>query len=228
MKRFMVVVPLVFALVATACTSGGGNSNSRIARRRSDRAHDVDGLHAAPAQEPVVRVPVVQKMVNAYNASPERPRHDPIRQLRQRAPEADGGAPGQQGARRDLPVRHEPAAARDVAEGRRPDQPVNEADYNWNDFPAGERDVLRPSTARSSASPRSSTTWRSSTTRTCSQAAGLAEPEPDWTWDELVADAEGAHRHGQEPCSAWSCPIDGSETRSGSTSRCCGRPAATS
>ena len=57
--------------------------------------------------------------------------------------------------------------------------------------------------------------------------AGLTEPGPDWTWDELVADAKALTDAGDKQFGLeW--PIDGSRPRSGSTSRCCGRPAATS
>jgi multiple sugar transport system substrate-binding protein len=87
---------------------------------------------------------------------------------------------------------------------------VNAADYNWNDFPAGERNVFTVG-GKVFGVPALVDNLAVVYNKDLFKAAGLAEPKPDWTWDELVADAKaltdtGTSRFGLE----W--PIDGSET----------------
>ncbi len=85
-----------------------------------------------------------------------------------------------------------------------------EADYNWNDFPAGERDVFTID-GKVFGVPALVDNLAVVYNKDLFAAKGLAEPQPDWTWDELVADAKaltdsGKNQFGLE----W--PIDGSET----------------
>jgi multiple sugar transport system substrate-binding protein len=87
---------------------------------------------------------------------------------------------------------------------------VGDADYNWNDFPAGERDVFTID-GKVYGVPALVDNLAVVYNKDLFAAAGLAEPKPDWTWDELVADAKaltdpGKNQFGLE----W--PIDGSET----------------
>jgi multiple sugar transport system substrate-binding protein len=87
---------------------------------------------------------------------------------------------------------------------------VGDADYNWNDFPAGERDVFTID-GKVYGVPALVDNLAVVYNKDLFAAKGLAEPQPDWTWDELVADAKalansGTNQFGME----W--PIDGSET----------------
>ncbi len=128
MKRtwLATVFVLVFALVAAACTSDGGDDENddrrdRRDRRRADQPDDVGGLHAAAARERVARVPLDR--ADGRGVRGGQPRHHDraaVREQRQRAAEGDGRDPGQQAARHLLPVRHEHAAARAEPRARRP------------------------------------------------------------------------------------------------------------
>jgi multiple sugar transport system substrate-binding protein len=87
---------------------------------------------------------------------------------------------------------------------------VSAPDYNWNDFPAGERDVFTIG-GKVIGVPALVDNLAVVYNKDLFKAAGLAEPGPDWTWDELVADAKaltdtGKNQFGLE----W--PIDGSES----------------
>jgi multiple sugar transport system substrate-binding protein len=87
---------------------------------------------------------------------------------------------------------------------------VADADYNWNDFPAGERDVFTID-GKVFGVPALVDNLAVVYNKDLFAAKGLAEPTPDWSWDELVADAKaltdpGKNQFGME----W--PIDGSET----------------
>jgi multiple sugar transport system substrate-binding protein len=87
---------------------------------------------------------------------------------------------------------------------------VGDADYNWNDFPAGERDVFTID-GKVYGVPALVDNLAVVYNRDLFAAKGIPEPKPDWNWDELVADAKaltdpGKNQFGLE----W--PIDGSET----------------
>ena len=87
---------------------------------------------------------------------------------------------------------------------------VADPDYNWNDFPAGERDVFTID-GKVFGVPALVDNLAVVYNKDLFAAKGLAEPQPDWTWDELVADAKALtdsskNQFGLE----W--PIDGSET----------------
>ncbi len=66
---------------------------------------------------------------------------------------------------------------------------VAAADYNWNDFPAGERDVFTID-GKVIGVPALVDNLAVVYNKDLFAAAGLAEPKPEWTWDELVADAK--------------------------------------
>ena len=58
-------------------------------------------------------------------------------------------------------------------------------------------------------------------------AAGVAYPTDDWTWDDFRDGREEADRPGQEAATAGPTSTTAARTPSGASSRCCGRPAAT-
>ena len=228
---------------------GGGDRAPRRGLRRRRRSSRVDivlraaplrratseitiwhgyGELAAPGEEPNTELDSLKAQVDAFQVGqPEHQgRHD-LRQLGRRAREADGGAAGRQGARRHLPVRHQPAAARDLAEGGRPDRARRTRPTTTGTTSRPASATCSPSTARCSACPALVDNLAVVYNKDLFQAAGLAEPKPDWTWDELVADAKALTDGGEERSSAWSGRSTAARPRSGSTSRCCGRPAAT-
>jgi multiple sugar transport system substrate-binding protein len=87
---------------------------------------------------------------------------------------------------------------------------VNAADYSWDDFPAGERDVFTID-GKVFGVPALVDNLAVVYNKDLFQAAGLAEPGPDWTWDELVADAK-ALTDGSKSQFGLEWPIDGSES----------------
>ena len=186
------------------------------------------GELAAAGEEPNTELDSLKAQVDAFQAGePEHQgRHD-LRQLRQRAAEADGRAAGRQGAGRHLPVRHQPAAARDVAEGGRPHRAAwHDADYNWNDFPAGERDVFTID-GKVFGVPALVDNLAVVYNKDLFAAAGLAEPTARLDVGRAGRRREGADRPAARSSSASSGRSTAARRRSGSTSRCCGRPAAT-
>jgi multiple sugar transport system substrate-binding protein len=87
---------------------------------------------------------------------------------------------------------------------------VAAADYNWNDFPAGERDVFTID-GKVYGVPALVDNLAVVYNKDLFAAAGRAEPTPDWTWEELVADAKALTDPGKSQFGLeW--PIDGSET----------------
>ena len=87
---------------------------------------------------------------------------------------------------------------------------VADADYNWNDFPAGERDVFTID-GKVYGVPALVDNLAVVYNKDLFAAKGLKEPAPDWNWDELVADAKALTDPGQNQFGLeW--PIDGSET----------------
>jgi multiple sugar transport system substrate-binding protein len=87
---------------------------------------------------------------------------------------------------------------------------VADADYNWNDFPAGERDVFTID-GKVYGVPALVDNLAVVYNKDLFAAKGLKEPGPDWNWDELVADAKALTDPGQNQFGLeW--PIDGSET----------------
>jgi multiple sugar transport system substrate-binding protein len=87
---------------------------------------------------------------------------------------------------------------------------VAASDYNWNDFPGGERDVFTID-GKVYGVPALVDNLAVVYNKDLFAAAGLAEPTPDWTWDELVADAKALTDPGKSQFGLeW--PIDGSES----------------
>jgi multiple sugar transport system substrate-binding protein len=87
---------------------------------------------------------------------------------------------------------------------------VNAPEYDWADFPQGERDAFTVD-GKVYGVPALVDNLAVVYNKDLFAKAGLTEPGPDWTWDELVADAKALTNEGDKQFGLeW--PIDGSET----------------
>ena len=153
----------------------GRRRDHDVARiRRAGRAGRGAKHRARLAEGPGRRVP---------GGEPEHQgRHD-LRQLGQRAREADGRAAGQQGPRPHLPVRHQPAAARNVAQGGRPDRARGRRRLQLGRLPGRRAGRLhhRRQGDRGAGAGRQP---RGRLQQGAVRHGRPAEPSADWTWDE--------------------------------------------
>ena len=125
---------------------------------------------------------------------------------------ADGRAPGRQGSPTSpTSTARTCRSSRSVAAGRRPDRPRERRPTTTGTTSPAASATCSPSTARSSASPRSSTTWPSSTTRTCSQRPACPSRRPTGRGTTSVAAAKALTDPAQQVF-GLEFPVDGSET----------------
>ena len=217
-RRRLVLLGGAIALLVAACGGGGDKPTSTSSSGGAAPAGNVEitmwhgyGELAAPGEEPNTELDSLKAQVDAFQAANPNIKvdmtyvnsDDALEKLTvalqgDKAPDLTY----QYGT--NLPQLATSPKVVDLTER------VAAADYNWNDFPAGERDVFTID-GKVIGVPALVDNLAVVYNKDLFAAAGLAEPKPEWTWDELVADAKtltdaSKTQFGLE----W--PIDGSET----------------
>ncbi len=229
MRRFMVVVPLVLALVAAACTSGGNTNTSgrpaAVARSSSRCGWATRLRRPRPNRSSSCRC---RRSSNAYNASQSKV-HVTMQYVNSdyALTKADGGAAGRQAAGHLLPVRNEHAAARADTQGRRPHEPRERARLQLERLLPGR--ARRGNGGREGPrDPRARGQPRRGLQQGPVQAGGRPRAHSRTGRGTTSLPRRRRSRTPPTTSSAWRSRRTGARPPSGSTRPCCGRPAATS
>jgi multiple sugar transport system substrate-binding protein len=215
MKRWLGPVTLVFALVAAACTGGGngGNGNQGEGGGAGGPVHLVMwmGYTPPPPANESFEYLSIQRMVDEFqkqnpNITIELQYVNSDNALQKATVAIQGNKQPdisyQYGT--NMPQLASSPALVDLTDR------VHEASYDWNDFYKGEQEVATvdgkiygvPALVDNLAVVYNKDLFRQ---------AGLKEPGPDWTWDELRADAKALTDPAKKQFGLV-FPADGSET----------------
>jgi multiple sugar transport system substrate-binding protein len=215
MRRFRLAVPLVFALVVAACTSGGSTDGSGSPSGGGGGAPlELTmwmGYTPPPPQNQSYEFLSLQKIVDAYNAS-QSEAHITMQYLNsdfalQKATVALQGnkAPDisyQYGT--NMPQLAQTPKVVDLTDR------VSDPSFNWNDFFEGERAVATVD-GRVLGVPALVDNLAVVYNKDLFKQAGVPTPTSDWTWDDLRAAAKAV----SDPANkvfGLAFPADGSET----------------
>ncbi len=215
MRRYKLAVLLVFALVVAACTSGGSTDGSGSPSGGGGGAPlELTmwmGYTPPPPQNTSYEFLSLQKLVDAYNAS-QSDVHVTMQYVNsdfalQKVTVALQGdkAPDisyQYGT--NMPQLAQTPKVVDLTDR------VNDPSFNWNDFFEGERAVATVD-ERVLGIPALVDNLAVVYNKDLFKQAGVPEPTPDWTWDDLRAAAKAI----SDPANnifGMAFPADGSET----------------
>jgi multiple sugar transport system substrate-binding protein len=209
MKRFWLVVPIAFALVASACSSGDGNEDVKPGEPIEltmwmgytppppiDESQEWTSLDSIVkefnAQHPGIHV--TMEYVNSDNA------------LQKATVTLQGNEPPdisyQYGT--NMPQLAQAPKLVDLSDR------VTDPDFNWDDFFDGERAVCTVD-GRVLGIPALVDNLAIVYNKDLFAAANVPEPTPDWTWDDARA-AAAAIAQPEEKVFGIEFPADGSET----------------
>ena len=223
MRRRLLVVLAVLGLLASACTGGDDNESATTGETASGPV-TLTFWHGYTD----VRGGLVERVARSVErGEPRHPDRPAVRQQRQRAAEAHRRPAGRRAAGHHLPVRLVAPAARGGAGPGRSHRLGPEPRRELGGLRRRAPGRPRPSRARCSECPRSSTTSRSSTTRRCSTRPASSTRTPTGRGTTSGPPRRRSpipRRSSSGSPTRWTPP----RTPSGTTTRSCGRTAARS
>jgi multiple sugar transport system substrate-binding protein len=216
-RTWKLAVPLVFVLVAMACTSGGDSSSSSSSSSSgSASGNPIDlvmwmGYTPPPPQNQSFEYLSIERMVNEFEAA------NPNVKIELQYVNSDyalqKATVAIQGNKQpDISYQYGtnmPQLAQSPKVVDLTDR-VNAADYNWSDFYQGEQAVATVD-GRVLGVPALVDNLAVVYNKDLFKKAGLEPPSGDWTWDDLRADAKAV----TDPANnvfGLVFPADGSET----------------
>ena len=212
MRRVMLVVPLTLALVAAACTSNGGNTNSS----GSPGGGPIEltmwmGYTPPPPVSQAQENLSLLKIVAAYNASQSKVHvtttyvnNDKALNKLQAALQGNEQPDISYQYGTNMPQVAQSPKVVDLTSR------VQDADFNWDDFFPGERAAATVD-GKVIGVPALVDNLAVVYNKDLFKKAGLAEPTANWTWDEFVNDAKAISDPANKVFGV-AFPADGSET----------------
>ena len=208
MRRFFVVIPMAFVLIATACTGGGSSSGS------SGGVQNLTmwmGYTPPPPENQAYEFTSLNSIVNQFNASHpdihvtmQYTNSDYALQKATVALQGDKAPDISYQYGTNMPQLATAPKLVDLS------QKVKDAGYNWNDFFQGERDVATVD-GRVLGVPALVDNLAVVYNKDLFAKNHVPTPQPDWTWDDLRSAAKAV----SDPANkvfGLAFPADGSET----------------
>jgi multiple sugar transport system substrate-binding protein len=211
MRRFMMVVPLVFALVATACTSGGDNSNSQSPGSGPIELTMWMGYTPPPPKIQAFENISLQKIVDAYNSSQSKV-HVTMRYVNSDFALTKVTAALQGNEQPDISYQYGTNMPQLAQTPKVVDltSRVNDPNFKWDQFYPGERAVATVD-GKVLGIPALVDNLAVVYNKDLFTQAGVPFPKPDWTWDDFRAAAK-AISDPSKNVFGLAFPADGSET----------------
>lgn len=212
MRRFMLVVPLVFALVATACTSGG-NTNTSGSPGVSGPIQLTMwmGYTPPPPKAEAFEYLSLQKLVSAYNTSQSKV-HVTLQYVNSDNALTKVTVALQGNKQPDISYQYGTNMPQLATTPKLVDltSRVNAPDFNWNDYFPGERDVATVG-GKVLGIPALVDNLAVVYNKDLFTKAGVPFPNANWTWADFVAAAKAISNPSQK-IFGLTFPADGSET----------------
>jgi multiple sugar transport system substrate-binding protein len=214
MKRSMLVVTMTLALVAAACTSNGGGTNTSGSPGGSSGPVELTmwmGYTKPPPVNQSYEYLSLQKIVDAYNAS-QTAVHVTTQYVNSDNALTKVTVALTGNKQPDISYQYGTNMPQLANTPKLVDltQKVQEADFNWDDFFPGERAVATVD-GRVLGIPALVDNLAVVYNKDLFAAAGVPTPKADWTWDDLRAAAKAT----SDPSNnvfGLAFPADGSET----------------
>jgi multiple sugar transport system substrate-binding protein len=212
MKRFVLVVPLTFALVATACTSGG-NTNSSGSPGGSGPIQLTMwmGYTPPPPKAQSFEYLSLEKIVTAYNASQSKV-HVTLQYVNSDNALTKATVALQGDKQPDISYQYGTNLPQLATTPRLVDltSRVNAPDFHWSDYFPGERDVATVN-GKVLGVPALVDNLAVVYNKDLFKKAGVPVPKADWTWADFVSAAKAISDPSQN-IFGLTFPADGSET----------------
>jgi multiple sugar transport system substrate-binding protein len=212
MKRFMLVVPLAFALVATACTSGG-NTNSSGSPGGSGPIQLTMwmGYTPPPPKSEAFEYLSLEKIVTAYNASQSKV-HVTLQYVNSDNALTKATVALQGDKQPDISYQYGTNLPQLATTPKLVDltSRVNAPAFHWSDYFPGERDVATVN-GKVLGVPALVDNLAVVYNKDLFKKAGVPFPKADWTWADFVSAAKAISDPSQN-IFGLTLPADGSET----------------
>ena len=211
MKRFMLVVPLVLALVATACTSGGNTNTSGSPGGGPIQLTMWMGYTPPPPKAEAFENLSLQKIVSEYNSSQSNV-HVTLQYVNSDNALTKATVALQGDKQPDISYQYGTNMPQLATTPKLIDltSRVNAPDFHWSDYFPGERDVATVG-GKVLGVPALVDNLAVVYNKTLFTKAGVPFPKPDWTWADFVSAAKAISDPSQNVFGLV-YPADGSET----------------
>ena len=211
MKRWAIPIALVFALVAAACTGSGGDNNDQGSSGGPIHLVMWTGYTPPPPEDESFEYLSIKRMVDEFHN--QNPNIDVELQYVNSDNALQKATVAIQGDQQpDISYQYGTNMAQLATSPALVDltDRVNESSYNWDDFYPGEQAVATVDD-KIYGVPALVDNLAVVYNKDLFEQVGLAEPGPDWTWDELRADAKALTDRSKQQFGLV-FPADASET----------------
>jgi multiple sugar transport system substrate-binding protein len=211
MRRYMLVVPIVFALVATACTSGGNTNSSGSPGSGPIQLTMWMGYTPPPPTSQAFEYLSLKKLTDAYNASQSKV-HVTLQYVNSDNALTKSTVALQGDQPPDISYQYGTNMPQLATTPKLVDltSRVNAPSFHWSDYFPGERDVATVG-GKVLGVPALVDNLAVVYNKKLFQQAGVPFPKADWTWDDFRAAAKAI----SDPSNnvfGLAFPADGSET----------------